>query len=144
MAFTNAAALQIRVLLGYQNSFRYKNTRLESALTAGQVDSDGEVFVLNELAAVKEIDVELRAGGVGYISAGAASVDRSLKLSVSRGERPMDALRNLGRMHIGRLATFFGVEILSDYFGTAGYGGDPWSDGIGTKRGGGTFDVKLG
>jgi hypothetical protein len=144
MEFNNAESTMIRTVLGYQNTYRFKNSRLESALS--QADADGAAIVRAELAGIAEVDKELRAGGVGYSSAGTASVDKSLRFATARGENPSDKLKGLGRMHITRLSNFFGVPIMSDYYGTGGYAGDPWANGIGQTDGtlAGSFDIKLG
>ena len=139
--FTNAQLVQVRSVLGYQNAWRFKNVRLESAFE--QVDVDGLAFIVAELAAIAEVDAALRSGGVGMDAAGAAAVDKSLRFATARGENPSDQLRKLGRMHVSRISSILGVPVASDYYGTAGYPGDPWANGIG-QNDMSSFDIKLG
>lgn len=141
MAFTNAELIRIRSVLGYPNAFRYKNVRLESALV--QVDSDGETYIRAELAAIQEIDTAIRTGGDAFDSLGIKRVDEIEFQNGTASSVEMRA-RALGRVHISRISSFFGVNIHSDYYGSAGFPGDWWSDGMGGRNSGGSFDLKLG
>jgi hypothetical protein len=142
MAFSNAEKAKIRTVLGYPNLFRYKNPRLESALES--VDADGEVIVRAELAAIAEIDTALLSGGSAFDSAGLKKVDEvefqtgSISLTVAA------QMQRTGRIHIGRISSFFGTPINGDYYGSGGYPGDPWSKQMGMGQQGSSFEIKLG
>lgn len=142
MAFTNAEKAKIRTVLGYPNLFRYKNPRLESALDA--VDTDGEAIVRAELTAIAQVDTELLSGGGGFDSAGVKKVD---EIEFQTGSVSMTAiaqLQRIGRVHIGRISSFFGTPINGDYYGSTGYPGDPWSKQMGMGQQGSSFEIKLG
>jgi hypothetical protein len=140
MAFTNAELIRIRSVLGYPNAFRYKNVRLESALV--QVDSDGETYIRGELAAILEIDTAIRTGGDAFDSIGLKKVDEIEFQSGTAASLEVRA-KSLGRVHIGRISSFFGVNIHSDYYGTGGFPGDWWSGGI-SGNAPCAFEMKFG
>lgn len=139
--FTGPEKITIRAVLGYPNLFRYKNTRLESALVA--VDDDGAAYVRAELARVVEIDTAIASGGTAFDALGLKKVDE-IEFQNGANQGPAEQAKRMGRIHIGRISAFFGVPTWSDYYGQGGFPGDFWSDGINQQSRGLGFEIKLG
>lgn len=144
MSLTGAQTTKARLYLGYANLFRYKNVRLESTFT--QLDSDAEAVVVQLLTDIATQDgiVQSSANQVGGIK----KVDEVEFFGGNgQGMTKVDIARERGRELIGRLSTMLGVPPFEgyDYFGTAGYGGDDFSEfGMSGPTGGNGGAFQLG
>jgi hypothetical protein len=137
MAFSSLQKVKIRLYLGYPNLFRYKHTRLESAMDA--VDPDAETLVAADLVILDTIYTQL--SGVVVSNSGIKKVD---EVEFFGGSEERDGVRSSGRQVISRISTILGVPIYADVFGEMGYPGDAWSDlgGLGgATRGGGVIPL---
>lgn len=137
MAFTLAQAQAIRQYLGYPTLFRYRNTRLEAAITLVGDDAEASaavVVILADLAAVETAFSEAAS------DAGLARVDEVEWHPGSGGKATagMDAQRTVGRMHCSRLSQLFGVPLWGDFWGTLGFAGDSFM-GPAMQQSGGMF-----
>lgn len=141
MAFTGPELIRIRAVLGYPNLFRYKNTRLESALV--QADADGETYIRAELAAIAEVDAAIRNGGTAFDALGVRKVDE-VEFQTGATQSPEMQARKMGRVHIARISSFFGVNVHSDYYGTSGFPGDWFADGTGERNSPLGIELHLG
>lgn len=139
MALTATQQAQIRRFLGYPDLFRYKNVRLEGAIT-GNLSAEAEALVISDLAQLATIDTAL-VSGVGLSSAGVKKVD---EVEFFGAMVTINSLRALGRTVAGRIGTTLGVPFYSDYFGNNGYPGDAYSDILGSggsSNGGGAIPL---
>ena len=132
MALTATQQAQIRQYLGYPDLFRYKNVRLEGAIT-GNLSADAEALIVAQLAQLVTIDAAL-VSGTGLTSAGIKKVD---EVEFFGAMVTINTLRALGRTVAGRISTTLGVPFYSDYFGPGGYPGDAYSDILGMPGSGG-------
>src|SRR5690349_6720682 len=123
--FTALEKAKIRTYLGYPDLFRYKNTRLESALDA--LSPEGETLVRENLTKLATIDdttiAEAFANGrlkrVDEIEWHAAT-------STQLSDHDLALLQ--ARLWAGRISTIFGVPFYADAFGDEGYPGDKLSE----------------
>lgn len=139
MALTATQQAQIRQYLGYPDLFRYKNVRLEGAIS-GNLSAEAEALIVAQLAQLATIDTALTTG-VGLSSAGVKKVD---EIEFFGAMVTINSLRALGRTVAGRIGTTLGVPFYSDYFGANGYPGDSYSDILGTggnSEGGGSIPL---
>ena len=137
MAFTSLQKVKIRLYLGYPNLYRYKHTRLESAMDA--VEPDAETLVAADLTALDAIQSNLSTSVA--TDGGIKRVDEVEFFSES-GSRKEG--RAAARQIVTRISTILGVPIYADVFGEAGYPGDAWSElgGLGgATRGGGLIPL---
>lgn len=139
MALTATQQAQIRQYLGYPDLFRYKNVRLEGAIT-GNLSAEAEALITGHLATLATIDTALTSG-VGLTSAGVKKVD---EIEFFGAMTTITALRALGRTVASRISTALGVPFFADYFGAAGYPGDAYSDILGSKGSGSGGAIPLG
>jgi len=133
---------KIRLYLGYPNLYRYKNTRLESALE-GSVDADAEAVIVGLLAKIDQVEEQLL--NLTLTTAGVRRVD---EIWFFENNQQAKSLGALGRTYIGRISIILGTPIYSDYYGAQGYLGDRFSEGglgspaaNGGTRGGGPIGL---
>jgi hypothetical protein len=133
MALSAEEKAKIRAYLGYADSFRYKNTRLEGMLE-GALSAEAETLVRAHLTELTRVDTELTAA----ISTGGLKKADEIEFYPSSETRTQeDSKRNEGRMYINRLSIALAVPVFGDFYGSAGYPGDAFSqDGIAPNRGG--------
>lgn len=137
MAFTSMQKVKIRLYLGYPNLYRYKHTRLESAMDA--VDPDAETLVVADLATLDTLYGELST----TVATG-SGIKRVDEVEFFEGAEARDGVRASGRQVVTRISTILGVPIYADVFGEMGYPGDAWSElgGLGgANRGGGVIPL---
>lgn len=132
MALTATQQAQIRQFLGYPDLFRYKNVRLEGAIS-GNLSAEAEALIVAQLAQLTTIDTAL-VSGVGLTSAGIKKAD---EVEFFGAMVTINSLRALGRTVAARIGTTLGVPFFSDYFGGSGYPGDAYSDILGVGGSGG-------
>lgn len=135
--------MKARLYLGAPDLWRYRDSRLESALDGLDADAEAEVVAL--LDAIAEADGLLAADGSAIQSAGLKRAEDiewyGDGKSVTGESSPMQAAAARGRQLINRLSIILGVPIINDYFGRRGYGGDEFM-GFGFQYGGGI--MRLG
>jgi len=133
MAFTAAQQVQIRKYLGYPQVFRYRNSRLEDAITVVGADVDSSAEVVSILASIAGVETGLTSA---LENAGLKRAeDIEWYQSSASGSSEVDTKRAEGRRFCARLSQLFGVPLLNDAFGTAGYEDDGFM-GVGHQYGG--------
>jgi hypothetical protein len=123
MAFTDLQKTKIRFYLGFPNIHTQSNPRLESAIELFGNDVAGQAETEDILAKLADIDSRLTsiALDVAGISSAGQGDPEFFQGSVQ------SELRSAGRMWVGRLSTLFGITVVNDVYGNAGYTGDGWS-----------------
>lgn len=129
---------RIRICLGYPDTYRYKHTRLEGVLSAlnGQFTLDAEARIIDSLAGIALVDAKIQTAILAR-----AGIKRVDEIEFFKSAVYNDIAR-LGRMYISRLSIATGVPIENDYYGSQGYGGDSYSAGGMSGRGGN--HIRLG
>jgi hypothetical protein len=125
MAFTTPQETQIRKWLGFPALFRFRDVRLESAITivGGDVDASAEVVTVLGALAVLDADI---ISSVSMAGIKQADEVQFFEGKSKTGTALTDAQQRQGRMLCSRLSTLFGVPLANDAFGTKGYSGDWW------------------
>lgn len=123
MAFTLAQAQAIRQYLGYPTLFRYRNTRLESAITVTGDDAEASAAAVVILTALATTQTDFDSA---FTSAGLKRADEVewYQGAGGKGTAELDAQRARGRMYCSRLSQLLGVPLWGDYWGTLGFAGD--------------------
>lgn len=128
--FTATQQTSIRLYLGYPDSFRYKDTRLESMFMPGAISDEAITSVLASLTSIAAIETQILGRGLG--ASGVKAVD---EIEFFEGKNS-EELRNYGKMYVGRISITLGVPIYSNVFGNHGYLGDKYSaGGLGNSSG---------
>lgn len=136
MAFTEAQKVQIRKWLGYPSIFRYKDVRLESAITVVGDDPDAQAEAESILARLSggatSVDSQLddalgtaglkRAEDIEWYQPGSGSSAASSGATAQQA-----SLEHAGRLLCSRLSQLFGVPLYGDAYGTRGYPGDQFT-----------------
>jgi hypothetical protein len=112
MALTDAQKAKVRFYLGYQDQFRDMNTTLESQLDAG-LSADAETLVTATITQLESVDTKLVAAHTRLKAIKVGSITLS-------GDGEIMALRSEGRRFVGRLASLYGVQPISDVFAEGG------------------------
>lgn len=119
MAFTETQKVQIRAYLGYPDVFQDGNTRLESVFDVlgarAEAQAQAESIMADIVTAATSVASALTKAGIKKVD--------EIEFFDEQAGNVFDESRRVGRMHIGRLSTLFGVPIAGDYFGTKGYAG---------------------
>lgn len=139
MAFTDGQRVQIRLVLGYPDVFRYYNPRLESCFDVIGGRPDTQAAVEDLLTKIAALDTKLGAiiNLAGLKRAEDVEWFQAMNAKMSA---PMTAVATLGRIYISRLSSLMGVPIWGDFFGEGGYAGDAYI-GAGNQRSGGMIPL---
>lgn len=118
MAFSPTEKVRIRNYLGRSELFKDLDTRLESQMDSIPTRSpEAETEIRTLLGKIAAIDDKLSDFAVN-----GSDIKKAEEVEFW-GPEQLSMLQNRGRMLIGRLATFFEVEVLGDYFGEGPIGG---------------------
>lgn len=123
MAFTTAEAQAIRQYLGVPTLNRYRDPRLENAITIAGSDVDAAAAVRVILAKLVTVETDYDAA---FADAGLKRADE-VEFYAGKGNAAtplVDAQARRGRVQCSRLSQLLGMPILGDYFGRDGFGGD--------------------
>jgi hypothetical protein len=120
------------MFLGYPNLYRYKNTRLESAILA--LDSASQPLIEAEILNIQAVDAKIVEA---LDRVGVKKVDEIELFGSSKDSSDsLDRIRSVGRQRIGHISVILGVPINTDYYSTKGYPGDSFSaGGMGPENG---------
>lgn len=140
MAFTEAQKVTLRLLLGYPDVFRQHNPRLEGVFATVGARPDTQAVVEGILTKIAEIDPQI-VDLLGTAGLKRAEDVEWFQAFSGKWSAPQEAVAAVGRMHIARLSTIFGVPILADYFGSQGFPGDWYMAGPNQTSGGGMFPL---
>ncbi len=140
MAFTTSEDAQIRQTLGYPNSWRYKDPRLESQIEVVGADVDASAMVLALL--VKVAAVQATIGSTSLTVAGIKKADEVEFFggSSQAGNGQLGTVRAIGRQLCSQLSILMGVPLYGDIFGEGGYPGDQFMSAQ-NQYGGGVFPL---
>ena len=108
MAFTDDERLQIQHYLGASEFWFYWNAELDELGTRATAEARARAL-LSDLA---DVDARLKSALDNLSLVKAEDVE-------FRGEGELEALREHGRNLVHRLAIIFGVEVISDYYGSS-------------------------
>lgn len=139
MAFTSAAAVQVRKYLGYPQLNRYKDVRLENAISIIGDDADASAEVTSVLATLVIIEASL-ANAQTTAGLKRAEEVEWYQATGNSGSAEIEGKRSEGRRFCSRLSQLFGVPLWGDAFGTAGYPGDSFM-GPGMQQSGGPIPL---
>lgn len=125
MAFTAAERIKIRHYMGYPQTFKYANTRLESAMDQAGADPDMTAHVQALLEKLDEIWDTF--SGKGLITAGLRTLDKDdAGFFPGAANSVAGGIASIGRTYANQLSITFGVNLANDVFGTVGYQSDTW------------------
>ena len=127
MAFTTAQASAIRFALGYPDLHRYRNTRLEAAITVVGEDVDASARVVALLTELGTLNASAYFSGL-LTTAGLKRADEVEWYPGTAGgaSAPTAGVERRGRQVCNQLSIIFGVPIANDIFSTIGYTSDGW------------------
>jgi hypothetical protein len=121
MSFTDTEKANIRIYLGVSSTFRYEDTRLESALDSLANDRPEYIpIVQGWLAQLADIETRLTS------ALSTAGMIKAEDISWADHQARIVGIRKEGRRMCSRLSSTFGVPLRGDAFGEAGYQGDAW------------------
>ena len=123
MAFTEAQKAQVRLALGYPYTYQDRNSRLESAFDLLGADAAVSAIVVSVLTSLTAVGTSLAAS---LSKAGLKRAEDIEWYQSGGGSSVIDQQRAEGRRYCGQLSILFGVPIMADMFGVAGYEGDRW------------------
>ena len=122
MAFSNAQKSKIRAYLGFPDLHLSANPRLEGGLEVAGADSDTQTEVESLLTKLAAVEVAIDTNAID--TAGLSSVGTG-DPEFYKGQQLND-LKRIGRGLVAKLSIKLGIPVVSDYFGSTGYGGDAW------------------
>lgn len=138
MAFTETQKSQIRLALGYPDTFLDRNSRLEDAIDLVGARPATQAIVDAILVSLAGVSTSLAAS---LSSAGLKRAeDIEWYAAGSGGSAVITQKRDEGKRFCAQLSIIFGVPIMADMFGTGGYLGDKWM-GVAHQYGG---PIQLG
>jgi len=123
MAFTEAQRSQIRLALGYPDLFLDVNCRLESAMDVVGERAAAKAQVDAILTSLTAVSTSLSSS---LSSAGLKRAEDIEWYPDGSGSAAIGQKRAEGRRFCAQLSIIFGVPIMGDMFGSAGYTGDAW------------------
>ena len=124
MAFTEAQKLKIRVYLGIPSIYRYRDPRLEGAITVVGNDADASAEVVSILAKLATVETDIDSAMTTAGLKRADEVEWYAGKGGTAGNAVVEAQAAKGRRWCSRLSQILGTPIVNDAFGTQGYGGD--------------------
>lgn len=138
MAFSEGQKVKIRLFLGFPDVFQGGNPRLESAIDVigerpGTQDEVEEILA-NLVLADAAVNSALTTAGI-------KKVDEIEFFGAGEGMSSIDDARSYGRTWASRLSIIFGIPIVNDVFGEAGYRNDGWMDASFQIGGGGLIPM---
>ncbi len=147
MALSLTEKSKIRNLLGYPDSFRYKNTRLESIME-NDVSTETENLIRSWLGQLDNFDSQIGtiASSTDTTTVSSGSLKRvediewyptstSTSTSSDGVGNTQKSITDWQRFFAGKISIALGVPFYSDAFGTEGYDGDSFSELGGLGRG---------
>lgn len=124
MAFTETQKSQIRLALGYPDTFLDRNSRLEDAMDLVGARPATQAIVDAILVSLSGVSTSLASS---LSSAGLKRAeDIEWYASGGGGSAVITQKRDEGRRFCAQLSIIFGVPIMADMFGQLGYTGDGW------------------
>jgi hypothetical protein len=142
--FTDLEKARIRTYLGYPNMYRYRNTRLESAMDG--LDEGVLSLVRAAMAEIEKVDLRITTDGLDSVGVKRVDEIELQSKSSNGGVDRLDGIRKVGRIYIARISKVLGTPINhgSDYFSPNGYQGDSWSTQITDFAGGKAVNIIMG
>src|SRR5581483_5219946 len=113
MALTDAQKDSVRQYMGWTFRFRQTDSQLELALNAVDQDATVQASVISMLAVLADVDSRI-VGAYERIKAKVLVGDAELMES-----QEIAILRSEGRRGVGRLASYLGVPVRQDVYGSA-------------------------
>jgi hypothetical protein len=120
VSFTDAEKALIRTYLGVTSTFRYEDTRLESAIDSIGDRPEYVTIVQGWLAQLADIETRLTS------ALSTAGMTKAEDISWADNQARIVGIRKEGRRMCSRLSTTLGVPLRGDAFGESGYQGDGW------------------
>lgn len=123
-AFTAQNEADIRQSLGYPNSFRYRDPRLESQLQVVGNDPEAAAMALALLLKIAAVQTQITTTGLTVAGIKKADEVEFFPGGNNSGSGVLGTLRATGRQLCSQLSILMGTPLYGDIFGESGYPGD--------------------
>jgi hypothetical protein len=120
VSFTDTESALIRTYLGVTSTFRFEDTRLESAIASIGDRPEYVTIVQGWLAQLADVETRLTS------ALSTAGMMKAEDIGWEAGQARIRGIRMEGRRLCSRISVTFGVELRGDAFGESGYQGDGW------------------
>lgn len=122
MALTTVEKATIRLLLGFPDQFRFRNTRLESILD--NISPEAETLIRTQLTSLALVELQITTATAAAAS-GVKRVDEiTFKDDINGLNSGLISAEAAGKLYASRISIILGVPINAGYFGKSGYPGD--------------------